>query len=245
MKRYKINDVFNFSYDLNLITGGGVFTMLSSYLDAASITCEWLTSSNYKSLDLDYHSRSGKKNVSPMLTELMKVYTAQGFEHLPYNPAGAAVMALLWSRYGANWNKRYAALQTEYNPLENYSMVETETVDGTNTGTQATAETVDRDTSAQTDTEATGSIYGYDSSTPSPSDKQESSVTSSGTEDVARNNTRTDNLAHSEDRELTRAGNIGVTTSQQMLQAELDIRMYDFFESVYNDIDKVLAIPVY
>ena len=57
--------------------------------------------------------------------------------------------------------------------------------------------------------------------------------------------TRTDNLAATKDRTLTRSGNIGVTTSQQMLQAELDIRTYDFYKSVYDDIDHVLTTPVY
>lgn len=45
---------------------------------------------------------------------------------------------------------------------------------------------------------------------------------------------------------LTREGNIGVTTSQQMLQSERDLWLWDFFrEVVYPDIDRLLSLAVY
>ena len=230
--KYQVNDIFP-----NWLTSGGIFALLSAVEGGHDIP--WAMDSGL--LDLDYHgNHSGDKVVSPLVKKMLEADNGT----LSITHAGQLAL-IIYNKYIDNWIKRYTAFHAEYDPLENYSMTETETAEGTNTGTQGTAETVDRDTSAQTDTEGTGSIYGYDSSTPSPSDKQETSVTSSGTEDVSRSNTRTDNLAHTEDRELTRSGNIGVTTSQQMLQAELEIRMYDFFESVYQDIDKVLTIPVY
>ena len=46
---------------------------------------------------------------------------------------------------------------------------------------------------------------------------------------------------------LNRSGNIGVTTTQQMIQAEIDLRkLHDFFRSiVYPDLDRVLTIEIY
>lgn len=44
---------------------------------------------------------------------------------------------------------------------------------------------------------------------------------------------------------LTRSGNIGVTTSQQMLQSEREVWLWDYFEIVFSDIDKMLTIPIY
>lgn len=44
---------------------------------------------------------------------------------------------------------------------------------------------------------------------------------------------------------LTRSGNVGVTTSQQMIQSELDIRDYIFFEQMFSDIDSYLTLSVY
>ena len=47
-------------------------------------------------------------------------------------------------------------------------------------------------------------------------------------------------------RTLTRSGNIGVTTSQQMLESEMKIRaLYNMTTIIYNDVDSVLTIPLY
>lgn len=46
-------------------------------------------------------------------------------------------------------------------------------------------------------------------------------------------------------RELTRDGNIGVTTSQQMIESELELRKQNFFEYIFKDIDKYLVLSVY
>ena len=49
----------------------------------------------------------------------------------------------------------------------------------------------------------------------------------------------------SQDRTLTRHGNIGVTTSQQMLNSEIELWQWDFFSGVFKDIDKILTIQTY
>jgi len=62
-------------------------------------------------------------------------------------------------------------------------------------------------------------------------------------------NNITDELTHdTEDNtthHLTRSGNIGVTTSQQMLTSEIELRQWLFFESVMNDIDRLLTLSIY
>ena len=42
-------------------------------------------------------------------------------------------------------------------------------------------------------------------------------------------------------RELERSGNIGVTTSQQMLESEIEVRKHDIYMIIYNDIDTILT----
>lgn len=44
---------------------------------------------------------------------------------------------------------------------------------------------------------------------------------------------------------LTRSGNIGVTTTQQMAESELEYRKHLYFEMVFSDIDHILTLPVY
>ena len=50
---------------------------------------------------------------------------------------------------------------------------------------------------------------------------------------------------HTGTEKLQRAGNIGVTTSQQMLESEFKVRQYDFYKELYNDIDSVMCLMIY
>lgn len=45
--------------------------------------------------------------------------------------------------------------------------------------------------------------------------------------------------------EFSRDGNIGVTTTQQMIQSEIDLRTYNFYEQIFADIDKYICLSVY
>lgn len=49
----------------------------------------------------------------------------------------------------------------------------------------------------------------------------------------------------SQDRTLSRHGNIGVTTSQQMINSEIELWQWDLFSGVFKDIDKILTIQTY
>lgn len=46
-------------------------------------------------------------------------------------------------------------------------------------------------------------------------------------------------------RDLSRSGNIGVTTSQQMISSELELRRNIILNDIFNDIDKVLCLKIY
>ena len=136
------------------------------------------------------------------------------------------------------------------------------------TGTQGTSETNTVTGSGETDNR----IFGFNSSTGKDDSGSETSSTNTGTGSSTRTDnltdtrtdnltdtrtdnllsTRTDNLSesnsgsHSESRSLTRSGNIGVTTSQQMIQSERDLDNYNvFYDGVFSDIDKVLTIATY
>lgn len=47
------------------------------------------------------------------------------------------------------------------------------------------------------------------------------------------------------DTTLTRSGNIGVTTSQQMIQSEIDLWQWNYFKSVFKDLDEILTLSTY
>lgn len=62
-------------------------------------------------------------------------------------------------------------------------------------------------------------------------------------------NTRTDNLEQAENRTISHSarlfGNIGVTTSQQMLESELDIAMWNIYEHMTDLFLQEFVLPVY
>lgn len=71
-----------------------------------------------------------------------------------------------------------------------------------------------------------------------------------GTDTTAQTGSVTDTNSgrdtHTRNYELTRSGNIGVTTSQQMLQSERDLWKWNFFNDVvFPDIDRVLTLMIY
>ena len=128
-----------------------------------------------------------------------------------------------------NWNKLYENYIITYNPIENYSMVEKGK--RTNTGTQGNKQT------GNARSESTSNIYAYNVTTSNPAS---SSV---ATSNPNLENVRTDNLT--ETNELIRSGNIGVTTSAQMIEENIKLWIWKFFDSVFKDIDRILTIGVY
>ena len=105
--------------------------------------------------------------------------------------------------------------------------VETETDESeTNTGTQTTQHT-------GTSTNAkTGTVQMSHNTTDSDTGTQ--NTVSGGSDTSTRNYT------------LRRSGNIGVTTSQQMIEAERNVWLWDFFHTVvFPDVDRILTIPIY
>lgn len=61
----------------------------------------------------------------------------------------------------------------------------------------------------------------------------------------ARSNLYTDESKGTNTHKLTRSGNIGVTTNQQMLESERDIAMFNFIGIVAHDIIKSICICIY
>ena len=154
----------------------------------------------------------------------------------------------LWSKLNLpEWERIYNASLLEYNPIENYNRTEIETIGTDKTSTHSgndvnrmsgsdtdTITSLNTTTNTGTDTN-TNSITSYDSNSLYTHDKNTfdhgHTITDSGS---GSNNTvygRTNTITHGEKIEdeetITRnnntSGNIGVTTSQQMLEQEIEI----------------------
>ena len=67
----------------------------------------------------------------------------------------------------------------------------------------------------------------------------------SGTNKGEQINQSTNTRSETGHEDLERAGNIGVTTSQQMLESEFEVRKHDLYNLIYNDIDSILCMKIY
>lgn len=138
------------------------------------------------------------------------------------NKTESDLATILLNRFGENWKRKYKALNVEYAPLDNYSMEEEEKVNSKVTVSST----------------STGDYKGFNVPN-SESGDDYAQVNKNGTESTSSGDAK-DNV-----RNLNRHGNIGVTTNAQMLSGELEVRQYDFIQSVMNDIDSISLLMVY
>ena len=167
----------------------------------------------------------------------------------------------------------------EYDPIENYSMVEQMTNDTTKneygktrtrtnnlshskTGTETDTPNITETQTPNLSNVSESLIRGFNSSDSVPTDSQTQSATGTNTNtqtgtdtiqyDVTNEygETQTDNDGgvdtQTRNYTLKRSGNIGVTTSQQMIESERSLWMWNFFRNVvFPDIDRVLTLQIY
>lgn len=208
-------------------------------------------------LDFYFFSQhSGKKLISPML-EMKLSHEGATAGTVPESDF-LTICKVVYAIFGRNWNKLYATLDLNYNPIENYSMVEHEVnldnENSTRTPNLTTTEYPDLETTVTPEnytTTTNNKIYGFDSSTASPSD--DSIVTESGSRSTTQTGSNTTKETGTDqnasirngDRTLTRSGNIGVTTSQRMIESERKLWDWFFFSQVFKDLDSMLTLSIY
>lgn len=144
----------------------------------------------------------------------------------------------IWADREADTFERWVnALAIEYAPLENYDRHEdwTDTLDSD--GTSSTTGTNDTSTSGTVTTD----VSAYDSTGYQPKDK----VTTAETID----NDTTENNTSTLDNEGVHTGrihgNIGVTTSQQMLESELELGYWNIYSRITDMFLKEFCIMIY
>lgn len=233
--------------------GNGIFS------DLQTLEVPWSNEDIDTELDIIYYSKSGDKSCSDII---LKRLDTSG---ILSNVSRAEIANALFALFGAQWAKLYETLSFEYNPIENYRMIESEEVETHNKNSGTETGTIDRDaTNARTDTGTisnsgtesnANNVYGFNSSDAVNSDASSGSVNNTETRNLSIgesvDETETRNLANSsesddtQNRELTRSGNIGVTTSQQMIESERALWRWNFFSTVFEDIDSVLCLDIY
>lgn len=232
MRRLKLKDTVEIS---TLFTNGFIFKKIQS---SYSSTFQWLTSEMAQTLDEKLIlEHSGDKKISNYYGRLIALQDDETIQD-----ALQLVAKNIELTYSDKWNKLYSAMiDSDYNPLENYDMKQVETPDVTK---EKTIDVKTKMTTSSSGDSSTG-VYGFNSPTSVPTTENDANT------EVTVEGNNLDNVSHDLEtetgtRELTRHGNIGVTTSQQLLEAEVELRnKNNFYKIILNDVSSILCLSVY
>lgn len=151
------------------------------------------------------------------------------------------------------WEKLVATLDLEYNPIENY--------DRSSTYKDTTDRSLNRTTSSSSESHGTNDSSGSNSNNTEekvsadnsseyqPDRTSTASGSTSGLLTMDSSGSDSGNMVDDENVTHTYTerthGNIGVTTSQQMIQSERDLVRYDFYMEIVNSFKKEFCLLVY
>lgn len=140
------------------------------------------------------------------------------------------------------WARMLLALTEEYNPLHNYDRSETWTDEHERTlNSEGTVNGTGETSGSGTDTEQ---VAGYNDSNAWTNKGKVSRSDTVNTENETTQ-TRTDSDEGTTTRTGRVQGNIGVTTSAQMLTGELEVRATDLYQIIVREFVKMFCIGVY
>lgn len=241
-------------------SGTGLFSVL-----AAQTTLPWANAENIDNSVLDiayFGNHSGGKFCAPLVKLLIND------DGVVPAAARVTIAKILISKYIVNWNRLWETNVAVYSPIHNYDMYEerdlattddnVETTDGelSRTGTEGLTHGMVESTQHGRTEDNVNYKYGLNTTVyqQNRSDENVSTeggttvITDSGTDTTTRNlvdstdQTVTEDNEGTEHEETHRYGNIGVTTTQKLIQEERNLWLWNFFDEVFNDLDKELAL---
>ena len=152
----------------------------------------------------------------------------------------ASIISNLAEIYNNEYSTKVGLLLKDYNPIENYNSSETESITSNNTTTSGNENTTTTTTNSTTENsgETTNKVSPYDSETFNNDNNTTTTNTTTGnaTDTTTINDSGNMSSNGTTSRTLTRKGNIGVTTTQQMIESEYELRaknlVFEFLEKV-------------
>lgn len=221
-------------------SGHGIFDVLAII---GNLPWEGVTSVDNNVLDISYFgNHSGGKFCSPLVKLVLddegKVPTQ----------ARITIAKIILSKYLPNWERLWETNIVSYSPINNYDMMETRNL--RTAKSEAEEESLDRTGTETTSHEITQNTTDYrygintDTDDPKPSDKSDVSDTGETTVERDLNDAKERNTvgAGEEEEETHRVGNIGVTTNQKLIQEERALWIWNYFDSIFKDLDNELAL---
>lgn len=239
LKNTKLGDIFDYDSHGNIYEYGDYFAGLDTAPNLYAVI-NGILGMTPAEFQVSYLARSTEKYISPEFVHLVIEYdgaVSRDSTNLHIVDAVNSLISRVEQRFGDSLLKMAQAyFESEYNPIENYAMTEIETPNITESTSGSS------NSKAYSDAHTKASVYGFNSSEAVPASESDADTT---TESLKANNFTEGERKTTGNRTLTRTGNIGVTTSQQMLTSELELRKFDMLNEVLKCFDKVFVRSVY
>ena len=151
-----------------------------------------------------------------------------------------SIISNLSEIYNNEYTTKVGLLLMNYNPIENYNSSETETTTSENATTTGNENKTTTTTNSTTENSGntTNKVSPYDSENFNNDNNTTTTNTTTGnaTDTTTINDSGNMSSKGTSSRTLTRKGNIGVTTTQQMIESEYELRaknlVFEFLEKV-------------
>ena len=156
-----------------------------------------------------------------------------------------------------NLDRIYRALYAEYNPIENYDRHEESTESPDLLHTTTTSDNIqsngnsNESGSSSNNSTTEGFRSAYDTYDYSPNTREITNATAQGNNDLSSTqttqSTRKEDISEKGSKSFKSRihGNIGVTTSAQMIEGELNLRKINLYEMIASEFEDKFLIQVY
>ena len=174
--------------------------------------------------------------ITNLVTEL------SGFEILYPTPDFLRRLITAWSdKEFPVWNRLYETTLLKYDPLSNYDRTEEWEDVGDNSATNnGTTKNIGSSSGSGSNK---NSVAGFNSSELVENEKAENSGQSNSSSDTTISGTSTEKLKSTHRGRVS--GNIGVTTSQQMLEEERRVALFNLYDTIIESFKMRFCILVY
>ena len=147
-----------------------------------------------------------------------------------------ALATMIHNKCINSWEHEYKTLTVEYNPIENTDYVES--YKGSASGTSGGTTTEGGKITTSTKVNGLGSS--------SLVDDAETTQNFAPTDATARKTTVSGNSSGSDEHEIRKHGNIGVTTNAEMIASDIDVwKLNNFYDILCKDICDIIALSIF
>lgn len=147
------------------------------------------------------------------------------------------------------WAKLLESMNFEYNPIDNYDRTETRTLtsQGTGSGTDGGSDSLSTTKQHTGQEQDTGKVTAFNSG--SLADKNQSTGTSSATDTESASTqygkTKQETFSKSDSETIRAHGNIGVTTTMQMIREQRDIVKFNLYDIITEEFKLRFCVLIY